>query len=112
MDSAAAQEKAPDKSDKSKSSDKLKKGELIEAPQPSYPEEAKNEKIEGEVTVVITIGDEGNVIYAKAKSGPEPLYRASETAALKARFKPTLLNGKPVKVSGIMTYNFVLDKKE
>jgi TonB family protein len=112
MDSAAAQDKAADKSDKSKSSDKLKKGELIEAPHPSYPDEAKNEKIEGEVTVVITIGDEGNVIYAKAKSGPEPLYRASEAAALKARFKPTLLNGKPVKVSGIITYKFVLDKKE
>jgi TonB family protein len=112
MDSAAAQDKAADKSDKSKSSDKLKKGELIEAPKPSYPEEAKKEKIEGEVTVVITIGHEGNVIYAKAKSGPEQLYGASEAAALKARFKPSLLNGKPVKVSGVMTYNFVLDQKE
>jgi len=112
MASADAQDKAADKSEKRKSSDKLKKGELIEAPPPSYPEEAKKDKIEGEVTVVITIGDEGNVIYAKAKRGPEPLHRASEAAALKARFKPTLLNGKPVKVSGIMTYNFVLDKKE
>jgi TonB family protein len=110
--SEAAQDKTADKSDKHKSSDKLKKGELIEAPKPSYPEEAKKEKIEGEVTVVITIGDEGNVIYAKAKSGPEQLYGASEAAALKARFKPSLLNGKPVKVSGIMTYHFVSDKKE
>ena len=112
MASEAAQDKDADKSEKQKSSDKLQKGELIEAPQPTYPEEAKKEKIEGEVTVVITIGDEGNVISAKARSGPEPLYRASEGAALKARFKPSLLNGKPVKVSGVMTYNFVLDKKE
>ncbi|HEV2829190.1 MAG TPA: M56 family metallopeptidase [Pyrinomonadaceae bacterium] len=112
MASAAIPDSAEDKSAKQKSSDKLKKGELIEAPQPSYPEQAKKDKIEGVVSVVITIGDEGNVIYAKAKGGPEPLHRASEAAALKARFKPSLLNGKPVKVSGVMTYNFVLDKKE
>lgn len=102
-----------DNSNKQKrSGDKLKKGELIEAPQPVYPEEAKKEKIEGVVSVVITIGDEGNVIYAKAKSGPEPLHSASEAAAWKARFKPSFIDGKPVKVSGVMSYKFVLDKKE
>jgi TonB family protein len=101
-----------DKSSKEKSKQKVKKGELIEAPQPTYPEEVKNQKIEGTVVVVITIGNDGNVIYAKAKSGPAELYGASEAAALKARFKPTLLEGKPVKVSGLMSYNFVLDKKE
>jgi protein TonB len=90
----------------------VKKGELIEAPQPTYPDAVKDKKIEGTVVVVITIGNDGNVIYAKAKSGPEELYGASEAAALKARFKPTLLEGQPVKVSGLMSYNFVLDKKE
>ena len=61
--------------------------------------------------MTITIGEEGNVIFAKAKSGPEPLYGASEEAAYKARFKPTTKDGKPVKVAGIMSYNFVVDKK-
>jgi protein TonB len=64
------------------------------------------------VAVIITIGDDGNVIYAKANSGPKELYAVSEAAARKARFKPTLLEGKPVKVTGVMTYDFVLDKKE
>jgi protein TonB len=94
-----------------KSKDKVDKGELIEAPHPVYPEEAKQQKIEGTVTVAIVVGEEGNVISAKAKSGPEPLYQASQEAAYKARFKPTMVNGKPAKVSGAMTYNFVLDKK-
>jgi hypothetical protein len=31
-------------------------------------------------------------------------------AARAARFSPTLLQGKPVKVSGVVTYNFVLDE--
>jgi len=111
-----AQDKDSDKSDKDKSSkekskEKVKKGELIEAPRPAYPEEIKEQKIEGTVVVVITIGNDGNVIHAKAKSGPEALYGVSEAAALKARFKPTLLNGQPVKVSALMTYDFVLDKE-
>lgn len=90
--------------------EKIKKGELIEAPRPAYPDEIKEQKIEGIVVVVITIGNDGNVIYAKAKSGPEALYGVSEAAARKARFKPTMLDGQPVKVTGLMTYDFVLDE--
>jgi TonB family protein len=104
-----------DKSDKDKPSQekrKIKKGELIEAPKPDYPDDIKKQKIEGMVAVVITIGNDGNVIYAKAKSGPEELYSVSEAAAMKARFKPTILAGQPVKVTGVITYNFVADKKE
>lgn len=103
-----------DKPEKSKEKDKqkVKKGKLIEAPQPTYPDEVKNQKIEGLVAVVITIGGDGNVIHAKADSGPKELYAVSEAAALKARFQPSLVDGKPTKVNGIMTYKFVLDKKE
>jgi TonB family protein len=90
--------------------EKLQKGELIEAPRPAYPDEVKQKKIAGTVVVVITIGDDGKVIYAKAKSGPEELYGVSEAAALKARFEPTIVKGEPVKVSGVMSYNFELDK--
>jgi TonB family protein len=112
---AVKQEKAEkqdkDKSAKEKSKEKVVKGELIEAPSPVYPDEAKKQKIEGTVVVTITIGDDGNVIFAKAKSGPEALYAASEQAASRARFKPTTKDGKPVKVAALITYNFVLDKK-
>ena len=84
---------------------------MIEAPEPVYPDEAKKQKIEGVVVVAIVIGNEGNVISAKAKSGPEALYGASEQAASRARFKPSYKDGTPVKVYGLMSYNFVLDKK-
>ena len=67
--------------------------------------------MEGTVIVAIVIGDDGNVISTKAKSGPEPLHAAAETAASKARFKHTTVNGKSAKVARAMTYNFVLDKK-
>jgi TonB family protein len=113
-ESAAEQDEDSDKTDKDKSwkekKEKIKKGELIEAPRPAYPDEVKEQKIEGTVVVVITIGNDGNVIYAKAKSGPEALYGVSEVAARKARFKPTMLEGQPVKVTGLITYDFTLSE--
>ncbi len=118
---SAAQPPAPpakpegvqEKSEKpSNEKQEVKKGGLIEAPKPIYPPEAKEKKVEGLVTVSIVIGEEGTVISAKPTSGPELLQGAARDAALKARFHPTVVNGKPAKVSGAMTYNFVLDEKE
>lgn len=86
------------------------KGKLIEAPRPEYPPEAKEKKIEGTVAVSIVIGEEGKVISARATSGPEILHEASVAAAKKARFEPSTVNGKPVKVVGTMTYDFKLDE--
>ncbi len=86
-----------------------KKRGLIEAPKPIYPQEARDKKVEGQVTVSIVIGEEGTVISARPTSGPELLQGAAKDAALKARFHPTIVNGKPAKVSGALTYNFVLD---
>jgi len=108
-----AKEKTKSK-DKDKQKDakrKVEKGGLIEAPKPVYPPDAKEQKIEGVVSVDIVINEEGNVISAKPNSGPEALHGAAKDAALKARFKPTLVDGKAAKVAGAMSYNFVLDEK-
>ena len=110
---APAKEKSKSK-DKDKQKDakrKVEKGKLIEAPPPVYPPDAKEQKIEGLVSVEIVINEEGNVISAKPGSGPEALHGAARDAALKARFRPTLVDGKAAKVAGAMSYNFVLDKK-
>ncbi len=90
----------------------MQKGGLIEAPRPVYPEEAKKQKVEGTVSVEIVIGEDGNVVSTGTASGPELLQGAARDAAMKARFKPTLVSGKPAKVSGTMSYKFVLDEKE
>jgi outer membrane biosynthesis protein TonB len=36
------------------------------------------------------------------------LHQAAEAAAKQARFSPTLLSGQPVKISGMINYNFTL----
>ena len=83
-------------------------GKTIQKPAPPYPAIAKAANIQGTVAVQIVIDEEGRVISAKATSGPALLMNAAVQAAYRASFTPTVLTGKPVKVTGSITYNFVL----
>jgi TonB family protein len=65
-------------------------------------------RIEGVISVQVLIDETGRVISAKAVSGSPFLTVEAQKAALQARFTPTILGEQPVKVSGIITYNFVL----
>ena len=74
---------------------------------PQYPQEARAERISGQVQVQVTIDEAGNVISAQAISGHKLLREVCEIAARKSKFNPTTLSGQPVKVTGIIVYNFV-----
>jgi len=77
-------------------------------PKPNYPQLAKIARVQGKVAVQVLIDETGNVVSAKAMSGPPLLIGESQRAAMQARFSPTTINGQAVKVSGVITYNFVL----
>jgi protein TonB len=77
-------------------------------PVPGYPEVARAAKAEGEVDVRIMINEEGKVIGAEAISGHPLLRDAAVKAAREAKFAPTRLQGEPVRVSGTLTYNFLV----
>jgi protein TonB len=83
-------------------------GKAISKPQPAYPPIAKAARASGTVTVQILVDESGRVVSASAVSGHPLLQQAAVAAARNARFSPTLLSGQPVKVSGVITYNFVL----
>jgi TonB family protein len=84
-------------------------GKAISKPQPLYPAEAKMAHAQGTVVVQILVSETGGVLYACAVNDAHPaLKSASEFAAYNSRFTPTTLNGKPVKVSGVITYHFEL----
>ena len=85
-------------------------GKAVYKPQPLYPQSAKSKRAQGLVVVKVIVDETGKVISAKATDNPPDLSlaRASEDAAMQAKFTPTLLSGVPVKVSGIITYRFVL----
>ena len=80
--------------------------------QPSYPPIAKAAGAEGVVAVQIVVDEQGNVASARAVSGHPLLRDASVDAARQWVFKPTVVGGKPAKVSGVITFSFVLDNKE
>lgn len=60
----------------------------------------------GTVTVEVIVNEKGAVSTSSVVSGPQPLWRAAGEAARKARFDPPLHNGKPVKVAGVLIYEF------
>ena len=76
--------------------------------QPEYPGAALAAKISGAVQVRILISETGQVIEAEAISGPEPLHEAALEAAKQWVFKPIMLEKRPVKVEGVLTFNFTL----
>lgn len=82
-------------------------GKTIYFPKPEYPAAAKAAKVSGAVVIKVSIDEKGNVISASASSGHPLLRQAAEDAARLARFKETLVSGQPVKVNGILVYNFV-----
>lgn len=84
-------------------------GEAIELPKPPYPQLAKIHHIEGAVSVQVLIDESGKVVSAHALSGNAFLTTEAVRAAYRARFSPTKLGDQPVKVSGVITYNFVLN---
>ena len=81
-------------------------------PQPDYPKQAKDESISGVVNIRVSIDEQGNVSSAEACSGHLLLREGAKKAALKAKFKPTVIASQPVKVSGILIYKFVQDKSK
>jgi len=83
-------------------------GSALKKVAPDYPAEAKEAGVSGKVQVQVTISEEGQVIDAIAISGPESLREAAVKAAKQWVFKPTRLDGAPVKVQGLLTFNFEL----
>jgi tetratricopeptide (TPR) repeat protein len=82
-------------------------GKAISLPAPAYPSEAKGERASGTVKVQVIIDETGKVMFACAVTGHKLLLLSSEQAAMQARFSPTLVGGAPVKVAGVITYNYV-----
>jgi len=84
-------------------------GKATSLPKPTYPAAAKAVRASGAVNVQVQVDEKGNVTSASAVSGHPLLRSAAEQAAKQAKFSPTLLSGKPVKVSGVLVYNFTAE---
>lgn len=85
----------------------LLNAKAVSLPSPNYPQIARAAQASGLVTVEVTIDEEGNVAEARAVSGHPLLQAASVDAARLAKFPPTRLSGEPIRVRGLLSFNFV-----
>jgi TonB family protein len=83
-------------------------GKALSLPLPLYPQIAMRARTAGKVEVEVIVDENGKVMSAQAVSGPAVLRDAAMDAAKRARFSPTKLSGVPVKVVGLINYNFTL----
>lgn len=79
-------------------------------PKPVYSPEAKEACAAGAVSVEVLIDENGDVISAAAVAGDELLRASAVEAAKKAKFDQKI-EGRAVKLNGVIVYNVVPEKK-
>ncbi|HJP91295.1 MAG TPA: energy transducer TonB [Pyrinomonadaceae bacterium] len=91
-----------------KVSESVVRSQAISLPKPNYPQMARQIRLQGRVVVQVLIDEKGNVVSAEVISGHPFFVPEAKRAAMQSRFSPTMLGHQPVKVSGVITYNFVM----
>jgi TonB family protein len=82
-------------------------GILIHKVQPTYPAEARQLRLQGNVILEATITVQGQIEDLKLISGPALLAKAAINAVGKWRYTPYLLNGQPVSKQVRITVSFL-----
>jgi len=83
-------------------------GSVLERVEPQYPEQARQQKIQGPVVLEVHIGRDGAVEEVKLVSGQPVLADAAMAAVKQWRFKPRVEQGKAVEMQTMVTLNFRL----
>ena len=86
----------------------LTSGNAVRMITPTYSLVAQRANVEGKVTVDVELDENGDVLSAKATTGPQMLRIAAEDAARRSKFKPGMYNNKPIRAKGTIIYNFNL----
>jgi TonB family protein len=81
---------------------------LLSRVEPEYPDQARQDNVQGDVLLEVRIGTDGTVEGVQLLSGPQPLAQASSDAVRQWRFKPHMLNGQAVKMQTRVTLSFRL----
>ncbi len=83
-------------------------GLLIRRVQPTYPQLARQARIQGTVVLQAEISKSGDIINLQVVSGHPMLAPAALDAVKQWKYKPYILNGEPVEVDTQITVNFTL----
>mgnify|MGYP003461545489 CR=1 FL=1 len=74
---------------------------------PEFSELDRKLGCQGKVIVQISLDETGKVTSVEANSGAKNLRGLAVDAVKKSKFNPVLVDGKPVKAEGTITFNFV-----
>jgi TonB family protein len=83
-------------------------GLLVSKVDPTYPSDAKEQRIQGVVVLQVAINKEGNVSDVQLISGHPLLAPAAIEAVKQWKYKPYLLNGEPLEVDTQVQVSFRL----
>lgn len=86
----------------------VQQANLVSQVTPVYPAQAKQDRIQGKVQLQVVIDKQGHVEDVSVLAGPEPLIQSAVDAVRQWTYRPTLLNGEPVKVQTTVEVNFTL----
>lgn len=103
---SAQQQQPPSSARTIRKSEEILQSEAITRIQPRYPPLALAVRVPGTVKVEVIIDEGGNVISASALSGHALLKDSAVAAARRWKFNPTMAEGIPVKVTGIISFAF------
>jgi protein TonB len=96
------------KSQISKQGASLQIGQLISRVEPTYPDDAQRQRIEGVVKLRAIIARDGSIQDIDQTSGPPLLVAAAANAVRQWHYKPTSLDGQPVEATESITVTFRL----
>jgi TonB family protein len=88
------------------SAESLQIGESVSRIDPTYPEEAERQQIDGTIKLRAFVGKDGTVENVEVMSGPPLLASAAVSAVRHWRYKPTLLGDHPIEVAQDITIVF------
>jgi protein TonB len=86
-------------------------GLLVSKVQPIYPPTARQARIQGTVVMKAVINQAGDVESVELVSGHPLLVPAALDAVKQWKYRPYLLNGKPVSVETQVVVNFTLSEQ-
>jgi TonB family protein len=86
----------------------LAEGSLLHRVEPDYPEEARQQRIEGPVVLDVRTREDGSIEEVKLVSGQPALADAAIAAVKQWRFRPRTVKGRPVEMQTKVTLNFRL----
>ena len=75
-----------------------------------YPYEARDQKLQGQVVVRALVSETGDVESVEVVSGDPILAKSAVDAVKKWEFKPFIKNGKPMKVSTKLPFDFAFSE--